>query len=337
MEKLIELEQFAKLTDCQLLTNQELEKIDSVYPIKISQHLKEMIKITSSKAIASQFLPNLNEIQDLTGIGAFFPDEIHNTKLLVQKYPNRCMIYTTSICFANCRFCSRKEKWNDYNSFSYYLFDEAYSEICKNNYFHEVLLTGGDVLTNSDEQIEYMLRKLSQIKHIKTIRLATRAFTSNPLRISSKLCEILDRYNKVIIVTQFNSADEFGSDTKKALQMIQKAGLPVLNQSVLLKGINDELSLMIELLETCAENRVIPYYLFHCFNIKGVQHFRTNVNRGIDITNSLVGNIGGWLIPRYTLIPSSTGLKIPMCSNGFVESETNFLVKDYTGRIIEYI
>ncbi len=315
----------------------DVDKVTSIYPVKISDHILNRILEANSEALARQFFPNPEELEDTTGVGAFFPDEKHASKTLVQKYPNRCIIYTTSSCFANCRHCSRKEKWKEQYTFSRVEFDEAYLKIKDASFFEEVILTGGDMLTIDDESIDYVLNKITSISHVKVVRIGTRAFTSYPKRISSKLCTILSKYKSVVILTQFNHPDEFSEDTINAIQMVQKTGTPILNQAVLLKDINDRYSVIKELLTKCAENRVIPYYLFHCFKVKGVQCFRPDVKVGIKIMQNLVGNVGGWWIPRYILIPHTTGLKIPVCPNGIVE-ETNgaLLVKDYTDRICKY-
>ncbi|MBW4083106.1 KamA family radical SAM protein [Paenibacillus sp. S150] len=319
------------------ISEEHYNKIDDLYPIKVTDHIISEITLKNSTRLAAQFLPDARELDANEGIGAFFPEEIHNTEIVVQKYPNRCMIYTTGVCFAHCRHCSRKEKWHEKNNFSYSLFDKAYLYIKQNSHLEDVLLTGGDALANSDENIEYMIEKLSSIPHLKSIRLATRAFTSFPDRITSKLCAILEKYKKVVVVTQFNCSEEFSEKTVNAIDSIQRTGAPILNQSVLLKGINDEYRLIKDLVSNCAAYRVIPYYLFHCFNVKSIGHFRTNVEIGEKIINNLVGNIGGWWIPRYILIPDSTGIKIPLCPNGLIEnSDSGIKVKDFKGRVLKY-
>lgn len=312
-------------------------KVNTVYPVIVSNHLQKQIKETKSKALSRQFLPDIAELDDINGAGAFFPDETHSTESLVQKYPNRCIIYTTSTCFANCRHCSRKEKWKEEYLFSKSEFDRAFLYIKNTSYFEEVILTGGDILTTSDEDIDFMLSRISSIPHIKVIRIGTRAFTANPKRITPSLCKILSKYKSLIVLTQFNHPDEFSADTIKALQRVQKTGAPVLNQAVLLKGVNDKYIIMKDLLAMCTKNRVIPYYLFHCFKVKGVQCYRTDVSVGTEIINNLVGNIGGWWIPRYILIPHTTGIKVPVCPNGLIENTgDHILLKDFKERSIQY-
>jgi Lysine 2,3-aminomutase len=314
---------------------ENFNRIQKEYPVLISRHLEKKI-LEGKHGLIKQFIPTIHELDDEDGAGAFFVDEKHITETMVQKYPNRCIIYSTSSCFSNCRHCSRKEKWNDNESYSRFEFDKSYLSILEKSYIEEVIITGGDALAIPISELDYMLDKLSNIEHVRCIRIGTRAFTSNPDVVSSELCEVLQKYKSTIICTQFNHPDEFTPETIEALSRVQKTGIPILNQFVLLKGINDEYHTVRELLAKCAENRVVPYYMFHCFKVKGVQCFRTDVQKGIDITNQLVGNVGGWWIPRYILIPHTTGTKVPVCPNGIVEWEDDLVLRDYKGREIKY-
>ena len=313
----------------------DYDAINKEYPVCISSHIR---KILNFEPIRIQFFPQKAELHEETGIGAYFPEENHLTPILVNKYPNRCMIYTTGKCFAHCRHCSRKEEWKKNIIFSEYRFTEASDYIQAHSTFEEVILTGGDFLCNTDEQIEFMLDTISKIKHIKVIRIGTRCFTSHPERITEKLCNILSKYMKIVVCTQFNSEFEFTPETLDALHKIQAIGIPILNQSVLLKGVNDTPIKLQNLIIKCVENRVIPYYLFHCFNVKAVGHLRTDSKLGIELTHSLVGNIGGWWIPRYVVIPSQTGVKIPLYPNGLIDvnENNNLIVKDFKGRTLVY-
>ena len=319
------------------LTIQKLKEINSVYPVMLSKYLKEEILQHDIPGVYKQFIPDHRELDDADGVGAFFADEKNITETMVQKYPNRCIIYLTSQCFANCRHCSRKENWIHRKAYSRMLFDRAYLAILERSYIEEVILTGGDVLTIPVEEIAYMLDKLNSLEHLRVIRLGTRAFTSNPDAITSDFCEVLEKNKSVVVCTQFNHPDEFSAQTEAAIAKVQKTGTVILNQSVLLKGINDDFATMKELLAKCASNRVIPYYLFHCFKVKGVQCYRTDVQAGIDLINKLVGTIGGWWIPRYTLIPHITGVKVPVCHNGIIKQDADTLfVQDFMGRNLKY-
>lgn len=316
------------------LPEEKIQEINKIYPIKISKHLESLMEY---EPIQIQFYPQEIELKQSVGVGAYFPEEKHLTASLVNKYPNRCMIYTTGKCFAHCRHCSRKEEWRQNIVYSKYKFDEALNYIKNNSKFQDVILTGGDVLCNSDSDIEYMLKSLSEIDHVISIRLGTRAFTSNPSRITNELCSILKKFNKIIICTQFNSHIEFTDKTIQAIKMVQNCGLPILNQAVLLKGVNDNIESLTKLINACISNRVVPYYLFHCFKVKGVLHLRTKPDLGMTLTKQLVGNIGGWWIPRYVVIPDSTGIKVPLFPNGcLTKYDDKLKVQDFQNREIIY-
>lgn len=313
------------------------ESVDRRYPVKLSNHITNLLKNEYTPEIAKQFLPSEKEIEDTNGLGAFFSDEKEVSKRTYQKYPNRCIIYTTSNCFAHCRFCSRKEKWHEKIEYSKTDFDYALSKLRNSSKIEEVILTGGDSLTLSNEDLDYMIGALSKISHIKIIRLGTRAFSLNPQRINKSLCDMIKKYSNIVICTQFNHPSEFTSESIKALRNVQRTGTPILNQSVLLKGINDDIQTMRQLLTACTTNRVIPYYLFHCFKVKGAQHFRTHPLLGKQILDRLIGEIGGWWIPRYILIPESTGVKVPLCHYGVIKNNDDELIlKDFKDRQIKY-
>ncbi len=319
------------------LTPQRFEEIDALYPVKISEHIYNTIRTKPYNGLYKQFVPNPKEMEDIDGAGAFFEDEKHLSSMVVKKYPNRCIIYATSQCFAHCRHCSRKENWKENMCYSNFEFDKALVTIAEHSEIEEVIITGGDVFTVSPPNLEYMIKSLKALPHIRVIRLGTRAFTSCPSAITEELCNVLKKYAPLIVSTQFNHPDEFTPETVASLRKIQATGCSILNQSTLLREINDSYDVMKELLTKCTENGVIPYYLFHCFKVRGAQCFRTPVNIGIDIINQLVGNVGGWWIPRYTLIPHTTGIKVPVRPNGIIINNSDELVlEDFLGRKIPY-
>lgn len=317
-------------------TFEDIARVQEVYPSRITHYLADRIISLQSKPLFGQFIPQIEELYDTDGIGAFFSDEKHLERTLVQKYPNRCIVYLTSECFANCRYCSRKELWKKRDCFSKRLFDEDLRTLTRLG-FEEVILTGGDAFAIGIDNLDYVLDSISQIDSVKVIRIATRAFTVNPEIVDMDICDVLSGYPSIIVMTQLNHSDEFSEKTREALKRIQKTGSPILNQSVLLKGINDSTQAMRDLLTSCACNRVIPYYLFHAFKVKGAQCYRTDPKVGLQIIDDLIGNIGGWWIPKYTLIPSQTGVKIPLQPNGIVREERdNLVLKDFRNRELIY-
>jgi len=319
------------------LSKQDFQKLDSTFPVVISKYILDLIIRTKDSALIKQFVPDISELDCGNGVGAFFNDDKSLDNYLIQKYPNRCIIYATSNCFANCRYCTRKEKWNDRKSFKKTEFDKSISTLRSSPHIEEVIITGGDPLTLSLSNLEYILSSLKKIKSIKVIRLATRAFTSNPSIINDALVDVLRKNTPTVICTQFNCESELSEECVVSLERVQLLGIPVLNQSVLLAGVNDTYEKMKALLTKLVENRVIPYHLFHAFKTRGTEHLRTSVETGEIIVNQLVGNVGGWWRPKYIIVPHETGVKIPLCPNGLVNrSENSITVKDFHGRQVKY-
>lgn len=315
-----------------------IKQVCDVYPLRLSPFIYNNIHKTKSIGLIKQFIPSYQEISHQGGWPeAFFSDESHPTKQISMKYPNRLVLYLTHLCGSNCRHCNRKSLWKSSPGFSKYLYDQSITWIKSNSQIEEVILTGGDPLSLPDETIDYCLTSLSKIGHIKSIRIGTRVFSVMPERITDDLIRILKRSIPILLVTQINHPDEFSPETKNAIGLLRDSGFPILNQMTLLKGINSDPDVFLDLIKQCMYNHVHPYYLFHCFNIKGAVHFRTSVQTGINLINKLTGNMGGWWIPKYCLVPHTTGTKIPVFPNPILSNDDKGIrLVDYRGRTILY-
>jgi len=315
-----------------------LERVEEEYPLRLTPHLASQLKSADSQGLRAQFVPDPQELdQDEGWPDAFFRDEVHPTPMIAQKYPNRVILYLTHLCAAYCRHCNRKSLWKSKPGFSRSLFDQAVAWLRNNTGIEEVILTGGDPLTLVDATIEEILHEIRSIPHIGMIRVATRMFTSAPTRLTDSLCDLLRGARPLVITTQFNHPDEFTQETMTALGRVKDRGITILNQITLLRGVNDNYSVMRELLKCCVESGVQPYYLFHCFRVRGALHFRTPVETGTELIQGLTGRVGGWWIPRYCLIPSQTGVKIPLSPNPVIENQSGRLIlRDFLGREVPY-
>lgn len=316
----------------------DVNDINEIYPAFLSEYLLKRLEDTHLPELAKQFLPNVLELADTDGANAFFEDEEQKADRMYQKYPNRCIIYTTSNCFANCRFCSRKEKWKENLPFTKNAFDGAIEKIKNSPEINTVILTGGEILTLPINDISYMVQSVSAIPHIRTVRIGTRSLTANPSAVTPDFCKIISAHRKVVLCFAFNHSSEFTEEAVVAIKMIQDTGRLMLNQSVLLKGVNDNIEELRNLLNACAANSIVPYHLFHCFKVKGVQYFRTEPLVGRELLDLLDGQLDSWCIPRYTLIPHLTGTKVPVCHNGIVGKNSNegLILQDYRKRKIIY-
>lgn len=303
-----------QLAQQQIINTQQtadLNKIKSHLDIRIPNAFINEIK-NNNEVLAKQFVPSAKEL-------IFLPEELEDpigdeiwspVEGITHRYPDRVLLKPTYMCAAYCRFCFRRYKvsHSEYN-----LKEESYQKaveyIKSNNKISEVILTGGDPLTLTDKVLNKILLDLREIEHVKILRFHTRVPSLLPLRITPQLIKILKETNKSIwVVTHINHADEFKPETKKALALFIDNGIPVLLQSVLLKGVNSTSADLINLLKLAVENRVKPYYLHYPDLAKGTKHFRIPLAEAISLVKSLRGKISGLCIPHFILdIPGGKG------------------------------
>ena len=239
----------------------------------------------------------LNEERDMP-----VPDLIH-------RYPDRCLAMVTSACALYCRHCNRKRRWKDrmrYGSRDSLLQMVHYISLTKS--IREVIVSGGDPLMLSRDRLEWFLRSVKDISHVEILRVGSRIPVVLPMRITPDLCAMLRKYRPLWVVTQFNHPREITAEAARACEMLLEHGLPVCNQSVLLKGINDSYHVMKDLLYGLQRISVKPYYLFQCEPVRGTEHFRVDEDAGFRIMKDLWGTISGLCIPRYVYdLPGGKG------------------------------
>ncbi len=201
----------------------------------------------------------------------------------------------------------------------------------------DVLLSGGDALLVGDDFLEYILSELRRIPHVEIIRLGTRAPVVLPQRITPELVAMLRKYHPVWINTHFNHPLEITPDSKKACEMLSDGGIPLGNQSVLLRGVNDSPYIMMELVHRLVEIRVRPYYIYQCDLSQGIGHFRTSIRKGIGIMEALIGNTSGFCVPTFVVDAPGGGGKIRvMPQYNISESDRVVVLRNYEGVITTY-
>ena len=232
---------------------------------------------------------------------------------LVHRYPDRCVVIITNICATYCRHCNRKRMWKS-NAMKYntgYL-RRMIDYISRTSRIREVIVSGGDPLTMKESTLDWFLGSLRSIPHVEVLRIGSRIPVVMPMRITRQLCSMLHKYRPLWFNTQFNHPNEITPEAGRACEMLLEAGIPVSNQSVLLKGINDNYETMKDLLYGLQRISVRPYYLFHCDPVKGTDHFRTDILSGIHIMEKVWRNVSGLCIPQYVYdIPGGKG-KFPL-------------------------
>jgi lysine 2,3-aminomutase len=259
---------------------------------------------------------------------------------LTHRYPDRCLIVTTHVCTMYCRFCTRKRAtmvrggWdavsrNDERMVEYV---RAHPEI------RDVILSGGDPLTLNAVKLKFFLDSLSAIPHVDVIRIGTRVPVTLPQRLfDPALVEMLASAGKVWIQTHFNHPREVTPEAARACAALLRAGMPINNHAVLLKGVNDSLEVMRELMRALLRIKVRPYYLFHCDPVIGAGHLRTSVWKGLEIMEGLRGHMSGLGVPTYVVDSPHGGGKIPVMPNYILSaSEDAVILRNYEGMIVRY-
>ena len=258
--------------------------------------------------VRQQAVPNLRELNTYPNSQIDPVGDITNRKTnrVVHKYPDRIVLLVTEVCPVYCRHCTRKFHTTDMDG-TYFgdseakSYEEDFAYIAAHPEIRDVLLTGGDPLVYPDEKLRFILERLRAIPHIEIIRIGSRFPVLMPARITPELCEMLEQFHPLWLNTHFNHPKEITPAAAAACDRLLRHGIPVQNQSVLLKGINDDPVTMRTLLHSLLKIRVRPYYLYHCDNVVGVSHFMTSLERGREIMESLVGFTTGFGIPQYVL------------------------------------
>ncbi len=259
---------------------------------------------------------------------------------LTHRYPDRALLVTTHICTMYCRFCTRKRAtmvrggWDavSHNDERMVDYVREHSEI------RDVIVSGGDPLTLPFAKLRFFLDSLAAIPHVDVIRIGTRVPVTLPQKLYDReLIKLLASADKVWIQTHFNHAREVTPEAAKVCKALLRAGMPVNNHTVLMKGVNDSLDAMRQLMRALLRIKVRPYYLFHCDPVIGAGHFRTSVWKGLEIMEGLRGHMSGLGIPTYVVDSPHGGGKIPLMPNYLVSaSDDAVILRNFEGMLVRY-
>lgn len=257
---------------------------------------------------------------------------------IVHRYPDRVLFLVTHKCSMYCRHCTRRRVVGEEDCvISDSETDVALDYIAKTPAIRDVLISGGDPFVLSDSKLERIISGLRKIEHVEIIRIGTRTPVVMPMRITPELLSMLKKYQPIWINTHFNHPRELTADAIKACGDIVDAGIPLGNQSVLLRGINDNIETMKDLLLRLVRARVRPYYLYQCDLSRGIGHFRTPVEKGIEIIQNLTGSISGYAVPKFVIDAPCGGGKIPINPEYVVSRDAHEIVmRNYKGDIYKY-
>ena len=326
------------------LGREEIARMSRVarhYPYAATPYFLSLIRWEDPEdPLRRQALPSPAEILAPHG-GSLDPlAESEHTRApgLIRRYPDRVVVLATQRCAVYCRHCFRKRLWKvrptgnqalDRPRAMAYL--EGHPEI------RDVLLSGGDPLTLTDEELEPILSEIRRIGHVEIIRIGSRVPVVLPQRITPGLCRILERYGPIWLITQFNHPHEITPEAAQACERLLRCGVPVNNQTVLLRGVNDETATITSLCQGLLRIRVRPYYLHQCDPVAGAGHFRTPLSKGIEIIARMQGHTSGLAVPRFMVDLPGKGGKVPLQPDSILSREGNrVLLRNYAGEIFSY-
>jgi len=318
-----------------------LERVSEAYHLSITPYYLSLLRLDDpDDPIGRQAIPSPEEY---FGMDVGEDDPLEEEKDmpvpgLTHRYPDRCLMVVTSFCSMYCRHCTRKRIWAMGESpKTEFELTKMFQYIRRHPEIRDVIVSGGDPLTLPTSRIEYILKGLRKIPHVEIIRIGTRVPVVLPMRIDDELCEVLEKYGPIWVNTQFNHPREVTAEARKACDRLLRAGVPVNNQSVLLKGINDHPEVIRKLNQRLLQAKVRPYYLFQCDMVRGLEHFRTRLSKGIEIMEALRGHTSGLAIPSFVVDIPGGGGKIPLMPNYIVSmGESRTVLRNYEGILVGY-
>ena len=314
---------------------EEMRRVAAVYPFRVTEYYLGLIKEIGDP-LWLQCIPDPRELDD----GRQLPDPLHESRLspvpgLIHRYPDRVVWLVSQSCAVYCRFCMRKRHVGCGGE-QVCSENDAVAYITGHPAIRDVVLSGGDPLLLEDDRLEQILTRLRRIPHVEIIRIGTRLPVTLPQRVTRKLCRMLKKFQPVYVNTHFNHPAEITEASAQACGMLAECGSPLGNQTVLLKGVNDNPETMKRLMQQLLRIRVRPYYLHQIDLVRGTGHFRTSIAKGLEIMELLRGHTSGLAVPYFMIdLPGGKG-KVPLVPGQVDVRDNTLLLKNYLGETVEY-
>jgi lysine 2,3-aminomutase len=314
----------------------QLERVAAQFSVAVSEDIVELIDPSDpDDPIARQFVPSEAELDiEASELTDPIGDDAHSpVRGIVHRYPDRVLLKVVEVCPVYCRFCFRRELIGPgHGGLDAAALDAAIAYIAGNAAIWEVILTGGDPLILSPRRLADIVARLQAIDHVGVIRVHTRVPVVDPGRITDELVAALKGDKPVYVLLHCNHPRELTAQARQACARLVDAGIPMLGQSVLLRGVNDDAAVLTQLFRAMVESRVKPHYLHHGDHARGTGHFRTTIAHGQKLMRELRGHVSGLCQPSYMLdIPGGAG-KVPI-GPGYLEANgERYLVEDYQGQ-----
>jgi len=339
--RITKVEELAKLILLSAQEQRQLELVARKYPLAITPYYLSLINLDDpDDPVRTQAIPSFQEIA-CSGAGYEDPLEEKRHSVvpgLVHRYPDRALMVLTDICPMLCRHCTRKREWHNG---AWVRTTEEVKKMLDYIRIHDevrdVILSGGDPLTLPTSRLEEIISQLRQIEHVEIIRIGSRFPVVLPQRIDSELCDMLSRHGPIWLNTHFNHPHEITPESARACERLVRAGVPVNNQSVLLRGVNDSVAIQSELCRGLLKIKVRPYYLFQCDVVRGTEYLHTSVETGIKIMDGMRGRTSGLAIPTYVIDLPHGGGKIPLLPQYIMaRTKDELVLRNYQGHVFHY-
>ncbi len=318
----------------------EIERLKQAadnFEFRISPAMVDLIRHPDDP-IWRQYVPTVQELDVQDGIvDSLNEDADSPVPNITHRYPDRALFLVSPVCASYCRFCTRRRKVGDPEKIPLSQLESGFRYLEEHQEIRDVIMSGGDPLLLSDRRVEDICKRLRSIPHLEIIRIGSRVPCHLPERITPELCAILKRYHPLYINTHFNHPDELTPAAVAALGMLADAGIPLGCQTVLLKGVNDDADVMKLLMQKLLAARVRPYYIYMCDQVAGAEHFRTTVEKGLEIVKALRGWTSGLAVPHFVIDAPGGGGKIPLLPEYVVKiTEKEIVLKNYAGKRYRY-
>ena len=319
------------------INREDAESLHKFFQVRINPYYLSLIR-EPNDPIWKQCVPDIQELHDFDAADdPLNEDAMSPVPNITHRYPDRALFLTTSQCGLYCRFCTRKRKVGNHDKISIAGLEAAFNYLEQHTEIRDVILSGGDPLMLTDSMLEKILARLRKIPHIEIIRIGSKMPCVLPQRITPKLVEMLKKYHPIYLNTHFNHPWEITEESSKACQLLADAGVPVGNQMVLMKGVNDDPDVVKDLMQKLLKIRVRPYYIYMADQTKGANHFRTSIDKGLEIIDKLRGWTSGLAIPHFVIDAPGGGGKIPLLPNYVLHYDDDKIVlRNYEHKVFTY-
>jgi lysine 2,3-aminomutase len=333
------LSSFMKLSRAEI---EAMSKHGARLPVAVTPYYASLLDTDDSSQglrrtvipVPEEFVHSAGENEDPLGEEPYRP-----VPAIVHRYPDRCLFLVTGFCGTYCRYCTRSRLVGDPSEYRVDLkeWERGLEYIARTPAIRDVLVTGGDPLTMSDEKLDWVLSRLRKISHVEFLRIGTKVPVVLPQRVTRDLCRTFKKYHPLYMSIHVIHPSEVTEEMRVACGRLADAGIPLGGHTVLLQGVNDNVDVMKELMHKLLLARVKPYYLFHCDPISGSRHLRTPVEKGIEIISGLRGHTTGYAVPHYAIDLAGAGGKVALVPEYVRGREGDELVvRNYRGDEFRY-